>query len=186
MHIQYEEFSYSSTDGEVSIVAKPYSNEVSIFTAERRIWVDTLEIEFATATKAADAYATDFNAANICGTNDNTPVIASKWAEQKNIFERADEAVQDAIAMGDLDDENPASVELSSCLNRYDAAVIKSAARGNSSIDDYMKRNGSSNSPAIKSIADDASGVTTIVTVTAIASITLVGGFTLSRKRKHF
>lgn len=136
--------------------------------------------KFMTNQNKAEEYATDFNNANVCGTTDDTPAIASVWAEQKTAWGKLSNGAKSLLTNG-----TATGTEVAQCLERYDTAVAKAIVRGTSaSIDNFMNRTVSVGSASIFSSIETNNSIVFIVVI-SLVSLTAVGGYFFVRRRKE-
>ncbi len=122
--------------------------------------------------KAAN-FASSFNDANVCGTNNNTPAIQSVWNSMYEQYNGLDSYTRTYLSNVDLSSET--NTDIKEAIERYDMVVSK-----HSTFNDYLGRRSANGS----NITTTASG--TIVIMTAVTLLSLLGvAFIFYRKRKE-
>lgn len=128
---------------------------------------------------AARAYAQDFNDANVCGTDDETPVIDTLWSQQEQAYSQLDPSVRTFLATYEGSD-----ADIVECLERYDRVV---ARRGASY--DFMNRLASGRivGPTYNpnSLTISSETMIPVIIVVTFTSVTLIAVGLLIRKRKN-
>ena len=123
-------------------------------------------------------YATNFNAANVCGTDNNTPVDDEKWATQKTAYQALDPTDQALLTGCDFK-----GGAIGECLERYDRVVKLHGVDY-----DFMGRVAAGkitltvSSPAVTVSTDFP---LTAIVIIGLVSLTAIGGFFFYRKRKE-
>lgn len=142
-----------------------------------------LRYAYATFGIATDAnqvinFGEQFNDADVCGTNPNDGLNATKWANQETIY-----GTLSAQAKSDLTNYEGSNAEVLECLERYDEVVKKHGVAY-----DFMGRvdAGKISLTSISTIAtmSDNNSII-IVAVVSLVSLTAIGGFFFYRKRKE-
>ena len=137
----------------------------------------------------ANEYATAFNNANVCGTDDNTKASGSIWASQSTAFGLLTDGAQYLLTNGTADAGGNA---LAQCLARYDRVIYLHYATESATYNDFMKRidNGkvTPKQAGIK-LLDSMLGKNSNSTISMIiiSTITLasVGAYFFLRKKKE-
>lgn len=137
----------------------------------------------------AETYASNFMNSGLCGANDNTKASSSIWLQQKSAFEAISAGAQNVLKSAQANVSASAS-SIQQCLARYDRVIYLHYGSEASSYPDFMSRVANhyvtpmSNARAIIGYESDTAA-TVVVVITAMVSITAVGGFFLL-KRKPF
>ena len=130
---------------------------------------------------AAVAYATSFNNAQVCGTQPTDGLDTEKWNDQKTAYLALDESVRLYLTRSEVTDG-----ELGEMLERYDRVVY---LHGQSY--DFMNRI-SAGKVSPQSLSnyvglfqmEEGNQVAVVVAITCLATLSVLGLFFYSRKRK--
>ena len=128
----------------------------------------------------AETFATTFLSTVTCSGNGTITATGTYWNDMKTLFNSLAESEKSTLRDAKA---NQGGTTVQQAVARYDAIVAK---YGTSSYEDFMERNVAPAAPVIRSMVEDYTTVTTVVTVSAIASVTLVGGLALTKKKKEF
>lgn len=128
----------------------------------------------------ATEYATSFNSANVCGTDDNTPAIKSVWTAQQTRWGTLTTGAQNLLTNGTANQNGDA---IGQCLARYDRVISK---RGTTDFPNFMSRNGSGSNiiRPMASISDNNAAIFALVAISMV-TMTVVGAYFFLRKKKE-
>lgn len=136
-----------------------------------------------TDAQKAEQFAVNFNAANVCGTDNNTSAISSIWLEQQTAFTALDLTVQTYLTGVVTSDTTTYSAAVIACVTRYDRVISLYYSSNPTGFPNFMSRITSS-SNRLNTVHDNSSIF--VLSVGLIATITLVGAsYLFLKKKKH-
>lgn len=130
-----------------------------------------------TIEEKANEYATAFNNAHVCGTNNTTSAIASVWASMKTAFNALDSYTKNYLknaVIADLQND-----VIKECLTRYER-VLELHGSDTVNYSNFMNRSAVNNSNAVTMSENNIPVI--IIVITLISFSACVGYFTLRKK----
>ena len=126
----------------------------------------------------ANEYANAFNAAHVCGTNDNTSATSSVWLAQKSNYEALDSYTRDYLSDYTI---TLATNTINECLTRYER-VIELHGSDTVSFPNFMNRSVAQKANKTEAINDS---IVIIFATIGLLSFTALVGFISFRKKRE-
>ena len=164
---------YTLSPSVTEVTTKVYANALTIATANRRIWVGSIEITAKTLANAALDFGTYLLNKTAAECN-NLNVLNATWNEMSTIYTSADASIKNTIKATSVNNDGN---DLEKALGRYDFISQKYGYT------DFIGYNVSQRSNF--DLVNDSSNTIAIITLLSFLGLSSILGYSFLKKKKQ-